>query len=398
MARRNVASHSRAFWSHHGAAMDYLGYSEGRPDDQQRAGPKTSDCPCTRKENVETTFPLMSRLRLQDFDYSLPQGQIAQRPLPERDASRLMHVGRTSGLIAHHKVTDLPRLLPTGSLLIVNDSRVIPARLRARRVSGGRVELLLIERLDSGRWLSMLNSSKVLRQGELLALLSRDDVEHASARVLTPVEGGRAEVQLSDDARLDQLGTMPIPPYIRRAADAADAARYQTMFARTDGSVAAPTAGLHFTPRLMADLAGRDIEVRRVTLHVGPGTFVPVRTDDPAQHQMESERYHVSEATSEAIATAKRRGRAVVAVGTTVVRTLEGSGGRAGSGRTDLFIRPGHRFRVVDGLLTNFHLPRSTLLMLVCAFGGREAVIAAYVQAASEGYRFYSYGDAMLML
>ncbi|MBW2731399.1 MAG: tRNA preQ1(34) S-adenosylmethionine ribosyltransferase-isomerase QueA [Deltaproteobacteria bacterium] len=331
----------------------------------------------------------MEALSTSDFDYTLPEEQIAQGPPAERDGGRLLCLGRES---EHQQIRDLPRFLPPNSLIVVNDSKVIPARLAARRASGGQVEVLLLERIGLTRWKAMVRASKQLREQEVL------EVDGGGAVCLsTTLKLGRAEVELSDEALPWRVGAMPLPPYIQRPADAEDAKRYQTVYAREDGSVAAPTAGLHFTDALLGRLRAEGHEIVSVTLHVGPGTFVPVRVEDPDEHQMEQERYEVSEDTARAISVAKSKGRPVIAVGTTVVRTLEASAALAGEGRTELFIRPGYRFRIVDGLVTNFHLPRSTLLMLVSALAGREQVLAAYADAVKRGYRFYSYGDAMLM-
>lgn len=331
-----------------------------------------------------------------DFDYELPSELIAQAPPTQRDGGRLLCLPRREGGPTHRRILELPDLIPTGALLVVNDSRVIPARLAARRPTGGKVEVMLLEALVAPRWRAMLRSSKGPKLGETLELLDARGEVAGPLEIVTEPAAGRCEVAL-DAALIARCGAMPLPPYIRRPADAADAERYQTVYARAEGSVAAPTAGLHFTPTLLAALEERGIERAAVTLHVGPGTFVPVRVDDPNDHQMEEERYDVSEVTAEAIAAAKAEGRPVLAVGTTAVRTLESSAGQAGVGRTSLFIRPGYRFQVVDALLTNFHLPCSTLLMLVSAFAGRERVLAAYREAVAQRYRFYSYGDAMLL-
>jgi S-adenosylmethionine:tRNA ribosyltransferase-isomerase len=357
------------------------------------------------RANVYAPRPMgQQRLTVADFDYQLPPELIAQRPPECRDGGRLMVLRRDSAELTHAAITDLPQLLPKDALVVVNDSKVLPARLRARRGSGGRVELLMLERITPGRWSCMFRASKGLRAGEILQLL-REDADgaeteaDATAQVTvcnTPKEG-RCQVSL-DERWIYSLGALPLPPYIQRPADVTDAERYQTIYAAEEGSVAAPTAGLHLTSALLTALEQRGVEIARVTLHVGPGTFVPVRTDDPAEHRMEEERYEVNQQAAAAIATARAAGRPVFAVGTTVVRTLEASSGLAGMGRTDLFIRPGHRFDVVSGLLTNFHLPRSTLLMLVSALAGREQVLGAYREAVQRGYRFYSYGDAMLVL
>jgi len=336
-------------------------------------------------------------MRVEDFAYELPPKLIAQHPPARRDGGRLMLLDRRDGSVSHHRIAQLPRLLERGTLMVVNDSRVIPARLWARRATGGRVELLLLERLGQegglDRWHGMVRCSKGPHASEALQLEGCEQ----TVTVIDGPEEGRCRLALAPGL-LDRFGAMPLPPYIRRVADASDRERYQTVYAAQDGSVAAPTAGLHFTEELLEELRAAEVELARVTLHVGPGTFQPVRVARVEEHRMEQERYAVSDETARAVARARSEGRPVLAVGTTVVRTLEATGGAAGSGRTDLFITPGYGFRVVDRLLTNFHLPRSTLLMLVAAFAGRDSVLAAYRQAIHEGYRFYSYGDAMLVI
>jgi S-adenosylmethionine:tRNA ribosyltransferase-isomerase len=344
--------------------------------------------------------------RLSDFDYHLPESLIAQEPVSPRDASRLLVVSRADGSLSHRTFAELPELLAPSDLLVVNDTRVIPARLLGTRQTGGRVELLLVEPVadaagPGGCWRAMGQASKPLRPGtalrfgELAATIEEAEGE-GFFRVRFEQGGAALQAALEREARL------PLPPYIRRAPGTADLERYQTVMARWPGSVAAPTAGLHFTPGLFERLAARGVERTAVTLHVGPGTFLPVRTDDVSGHRMHEERYLVPPDASAAFAACRARGGRVVAVGTTSVRTLEsafeGAALRPGDGRTQLFILPGHPFRTVDALITNFHLPRSTLLMLVCAFGGRERILGAYSEAVRLGYRFYSYGDAMLIL
>ena len=353
-------------------------------------------------------------MALSDYDYLLPEGSIAQEPLPERDASRLLVLDRRSGAVGHRRYAELPELLRPGDLLVLNDSRVIPARLLgSKRRTGGRAELLLVHPADgtplaSGlaeptgahSWICLGQASKGLRPGTELIFAGE-----LSASIEGPLAEGELRVTFAGPGslgeRLAAAGQLPLPPYIARSPTARDAERYQTVYARVPGSVAAPTAGLHLTPRLLEALAARHIGVAHVTLDVGPGTFLPVRSEDESLHRMHPEAFDLPGATAEAHARARRDGRRVVAVGTTVVRTLEAAFAdgavQAGAGRTDLFIRPGHRFRAVDALLTNFHLPRSTLLMLVCAFGGRDRVLAAYRAAVDAGYRFFSYGDAMLV-
>jgi S-adenosylmethionine:tRNA ribosyltransferase-isomerase len=312
-------------------------------------------------------------MRSDELDYQLPQELIAQRPLERRDESRLLVYERATGLVRHRRFAELPEEL-NGELVVVNDTRVVPARIRARRASGGEAEVLLLEPLDSGEWEALARPSRRLRAGERVG----------PATLVAPVGGGRWRVRL-DGA---PAGEMPLPPYIKEAL--ADPERYQTVYAREEGSAAAPTAGLHFTPELLALL-----DVERVTLHVGLDTFRPVGTETLAEHTIHSERYAVELAAWERIRAAER----VLAVGTTTVRVLESlARGAPLSGRTDLFITPGFDFRRVDALLTNFHLPRSTLLALVMAFAGVEETRRVYRTAIAERYRFYSFGDAMLVL
>jgi S-adenosylmethionine:tRNA ribosyltransferase-isomerase len=345
----------------------------------------------------------MSELSLADFDYELPEAQIAQHPPKERDGGRLLLVDRRREARAdpeEHAVSALGDLIPDDCLVVINDSRVIPARLAAKRASGGQVEIMLLERLASGNWRAMVRASKRLAEGETLVICDPDSGEatdHRARLVSTPA-AGRCDVSLDDERSIASYGRMPLPPYIRRPVEQDDFERYQTVYAQHEGSVAAPTAGLHLTEAAFARLEQRGIEVARVTLHVGPGTFIPVRSDDPRQHVMEGERYEISPQTAAVIRKAKADGRRVLAVGTTTVRALEDSEGKPGEARAELFIFPGHRFSVVDALLTNFHLPKSTLLMLVSALAGRERILSAYRHAVALGFRFYSYGDAMLIL
>ena len=342
-------------------------------------------------------------MKLSDFDYALPEELIAQEPVTPRDASRLL-VLPPDGPPEHRAFAELDRLLSPGDLLVFNDTKVVPARLVGRKGSGGKVELLLCEPLEGGtgrRWRAMGQASKPIREGAALAF------EGLSARVLAAEGEGFYVVELDREgaaleAALARAGRIPLPPYIRREPGELDRGRYQTIWARAPGSAAAPTAGLHFTEPLLARLAARGVSSAGVTLHVGPGTFLPVRGESIDDHRMHPERYEVSEETAGQVAACRARGGRVVAVGTTSVRTLEsafdGTRVAPGPGRTALFVRPGHVFRVVDALVTNFHLPRSTLLMLVSAFGGTERVLGAYRDAVAHRYRFFSYGDAMLVL
>jgi S-adenosylmethionine:tRNA ribosyltransferase-isomerase len=359
-------------------------------------------------------------LQTADFDYVLPPERIAAAPAARRDEARLLVLDRGTGERKHAHFYDLLQHLPQRALLVLNDTRVFPARIRGVKPTGGAFEVLLVrlvavEQAPPGQfretWEAM---TRGLGPSAVGKPLTTGDIEI----VLLERGGGSARVTLSGPGpslldRLEEIGEMPLPPYIEAArrrgtTDQAaepvnDRVRYQTVFAAQPGAVAAPTAGLHFTPELLAAAVEAGHEVATVTLHVGPGTFRPVEADDPAGHHMDAERYRVPAATATAIARARREGRRIVAVGTTVVRTLEASaranGGEvvAGEAETDLFLMPGTRFQVVTDLVTNFHLPRSTLLMLVAAFAGRSLILETYAEAVRLGYRFYSYGDAMLI-
>jgi S-adenosylmethionine:tRNA ribosyltransferase-isomerase len=336
-------------------------------------------------------------MQRRDFYYKLPPELIAQAPAPERSASRLLALDGISGELQDLRFRDLPRLLRAGDLLVFNDTRVVNARLFARKASGGQVELLLERVLDAHRGLFQARSSKPLRAGSSLELAD----EH-SARIIARRQGF-IEIEFSTPllAFLELYGEVPLPPYIEHRPAAIDRERYQTVFAHIDGAVAAPTAGLHFDTALLQQLASAGVSRTMLTLHVGAGTFQPMRVENLDEHRMHPERLEVSAEACEAVNTTRSRGGRIVAVGTTVVRGLEtaaSSGVLAPySGETQLFIRPGYRFRVVDRLLTNFHLPESTLLMLVCAFGGFAHVMAAYAHAVAARYRFFSYGDAMFL-
>jgi len=336
-------------------------------------------------------------MRRADFSYPLPRELIARHPLPERTASRLLALDGGSGALRDLRFADFPSLLRPGDLLVVNDTRVLPARLLGRKASGGACELLLERILDPRRILAQARASKGLRPGTSISLPGG-----ATARVIAR-HGELHELALDRDALayFEAHGNMPLPPYLGREAEASDRERYQTVYAEEPGAVAAPTAGLHFDRATLRALESGGIAIARVTLHVGAGTFQPLRSDDIAAHRMHAERIRVPAATVAAIEAARQHGGRVVAVGTTVVRALESAAatGRVAAveGETDIFIVPGHRFRAVDALLTNFHLPESTLLMLVAAFAGRERVLAAYHHAIAGRYRFFSYGDAMFV-
>ena len=342
-------------------------------------------------------------VRTDDFDFELPQELIAQHPAP-RGTSRLMVLDRGSGAVRHFDVGHLPKLLRPDDFLLLNDTRVIPARLYAHRPTGRKFELLLLRQVDGGGWEALLRPSARARTGECLELSDGGGV--------VPVERrgeGRWLVRFDpvlDLERLDLLGEMPLPPYIERPQGGAeeDRSAYQTVYAAHPGAVAAPTAGLHFTDELLESIRAAGIEIASLTLHVGLGTFRPVQVEDIADHQMHEEWFNVSEATATAVNAALDTGRRIVCVGTTSVRALEGAlevgEGRlqAGDGWTRIFITPGFDFRGAGAMLTNFHLPRSTLLMMISAFAGRDQVLAAYAEAVAERYRFFSYGDAMLIV
>ena len=348
-------------------------------------------------------------MKTSDFDYDLPKDLIAQTPIEPRDHSRLMVVSRHDGSVEHRRFYDLPQYLRAGDVVVFNDSRVFPARVHgARAGSGGRIELLLLHRLSPGVWRALVKPGRRMRQGDSFEVPKTDGT--IKGEVLEVEEDGSRLVRISEEEALSRVGVVPLPPYIHESLDNPE--RYQTVYARVTGSVAAPTAGLHFTESLLERMRSMGVELVFVTLHVGWDSFRPVKTSEIERHKMHSEYWEIGREAAGAISRAKRDGRRVVSVGTTAVRLLEqaalatradsGPEGpeevvSAGSGWADLFIHPGFRFRVVDALVTNFHLPRSTLLMLTSAFAGRELVLNAYRTAASMGYRFYSFGDAMLI-
>ncbi len=354
-------------------------------------------------------------MRVNLFDYDLPAELIAQQPLAVRSASRMLVLHRDDGAIEHRRFADLPEYLRAGDCLAINQTRVIPARLLGRRSTGGQVELLLLEPLGNGRWEVLARSAGRLTVGERI-----DFSDEITATVAEEMSQGRGVVSLECPGELmtalNRVGLTPLPPYIHRnqqplseasaqqqAQEVADRARYQTVYAQDPGAVAAPTAGLHFDEEMLERLAACDVEIARITLHVSAGTFRPVRVANIEEHQMDTERYQITAEAAQAINACRADGGCIVAVGTTVVRTLETLADDSGqiaadSGETSLFIYPGYRFQAVDMLLTNFHLPCSTLLMLVSAFAGRERVLAAYQEAIARHYRFYSYGDCMLII
>jgi S-adenosylmethionine:tRNA ribosyltransferase-isomerase len=339
-----------------------------------------------------------------DFDYVLPARLIAQTPVEPRDHSRLMVLDRAARSMAHRQFSDLPGLLQAGDVLVFNDTRVIAARLAARKNSGAKLEVLLLQRLRPSVWQVLVRPAKRVAAGTRMRILPAEggsgELTSVDAEVLEVGEGGIRVVGFSDEGPLAALGRMPLPPYIR--VPLTDPERYQTVYARIEGSAAAPTAGLHFTPALIEDLKRKGVRCVFVTLHVGLDTFQPVREDDPAEHRIHREYGVVPAEVAAELSLARAEGRRVICVGTTAMRLVEAAAGANGlakgySGQVDLFILPGYRFRVADAMITNFHLPRTTLLMLVSAFAGREFILDAYREAIDREYRFYSFGDAMLI-
>lgn len=337
-------------------------------------------------------------MRTSDFDYPLPESSIAQTPAEPRDSSRLLVLDRDTGKLEHRIFRDVTDYLNAGDLLVLNQTRVIPARIFARKETGGRVELLLLRRRDEVMWEALVGG-KGLRVGKRARVEDGPEVE-----ILQEMDGSERLIKFSEpiEPYFPKAGNVPLPPYIHEKLE--DPERYQTVYAREPGSVAAPTAGLHFTPRLLEELQVKGVRIAEVTLHVGLDTFAPVHEEDPEQHQIHSEWCELTQETADAINEARTRGGRVIAVGTTSVRTLE-SAATVGrdvippyTGSTSLFILPGYQFKIVDAMITNFHLPKSTLLMLVSAFAGRERILETYMTAMDEGYRFYSFGDAMLII
>lgn len=340
---------------------------------------------------------------VKDFDYNLPDELIARYPAPERDASRLMVLDRSSETISESVFVGLAEYMKAGDLLVMNDTKVIPARIFGRKSTGGRVEIFLVRREEGPQeiWTCLMKSSKGLREGQLISL------DHGmTARICGRLDSGAMRIEFYGDPAFDgwleQAGKMPLPPYLQRDADGMDRERYQTVYATKPGAVAAPTAGLHFTQGLLETIKNKGVGIARITLHTGLGTFQPLRVERVEDHRIHTEYYSISQSTADAIAATREHGGRVFAVGTTTARTLEyaaDDNGRvkAGEGEADIFIYPGYCFKVIDAMITNFHLPESTLIMLVSAFAGKEFVFKAYKKAVSERYRFYSYGDAMLI-
>ncbi len=342
-------------------------------------------------------------MRTDDFDYNLPPELIAQKPIEPRDTSRLLVLNRQSQSIEHRHFTDILDYLQAGDVMIFNDSRVLPARLNATKLqTGGKVEILLLRRLGPNVWETLVKPGRRVKQGTALELSNENRSIVCSAEVIEEGDAGIRTIRFSDDALLAELGRVALPPYIHEPLQ--NQSRYQTVYAYRTGSVAAPTAGLHFTPELLEKLKLKGVICRFVTLHVGLDTFRPVQEDDPAEHQIHKEYGWLDADTADAINLAKKAGRRVICVGTTSVRIVEAAAKKSGGqiqpfeGWVDLFILPGHKFLVPDAMITNFHLPKSTLLMLVSAFAGKELIDEAYQTAIAENYRFYSFGDAMLIL
>ncbi len=344
-------------------------------------------------------------MRLEDFNFSLPDELIAQQPAATRDASRLMCLDRRDRSVRAQLFADIPGCFSPGDVLVVNDTRVIPARLLGQKSSGGKIEIFLVRRIATAaaeEWLCLTKSSKSPRPGTLVTLA--DDL---TAEILGEAEAPYRKVRFHGCGdfmqRVEEIGHLPLPPYIKREDREADRSRYQTVFARENGAVAAPTAGLHFTAEILQKLRTAGVVIAPLTLHVGLGTFLPVRVENIREHKMHAELYSIPQATADAVNQARDTGRRVFALGTTSARALETAATsadrlQAGSGESEIFIYPGYRFKLVDALITNFHLPKSTLLMLISAFAGREFVLSAYRQAVAERFRFFSYGDCMLIL
>ena len=360
----------------------------------RRVRPERLPSPARTLESADSALAM----DISDFDYELPEELIAQHPLPDRDQSRLLWRNAGDGAFREGFFRDLVDRLHPGDLLVANDTRVVPARLEARKPSGGRVEVMLERILSSGRFLAQLQSNRPVAPGQELSVADRTLIVEGREGRFHVLRIGR---EVNADGLFRDHGAVPLPPYIRRKPVREDGPRYQTVYAAVPGAVAAPTAGLHFTPELLRELGERGIGWTTVTLHVGAGTFLPVQDDDLETHRMHAEWIDVSEETCERVRQAGKVGGRVVAVGTTAVRALEtaalGGEPRPIAGDTDLFIRPGFRFRVVDALVTNFHLPKSTLLVLVAAFAGYHPVMEMYRYAVANRFRFFSYGDAMLL-
>lgn len=369
----------------------------------------TADDLAHRRACTHDSSGIPARFRLEMYDFDLPTERIAQVPSDRRDHSRLMHLPLAGGPPTDHVFSDIDQFLKPGDCLVLNDTRVFPARIFARKPEGGLVELLALDFSDHA-FNAMFKTHRGLRPGTVLCVQDRSGFPTSTKLIVESVENGRALVGiLQDDGQpgdvFKRFGHMPLPPYIRRTDDihaAMDLERYQTVYARNTGAVAAPTAGLHFTPETLSGLARIGVTTVNVTLHVGPGTFKPVRTQDVRKHDVGTERYEIGSRAAEAVNLALSEGRRVIAVGTTVVRALEAAGAsgwvQPEQSETSILITPGYKFRIISGMLTNFHIPKSSLILLVSALAGRERILHAYETAVKRGYRFYSYGDSMLLL
>ncbi len=341
-------------------------------------------------------------MKTSDFDYYLPPEHIAQTPAEPRDQSRLLVINRADGAIEHRYFFDIIDHLQSGDVLVLNESRVIPARLLGHKVGGGaKIELLLLNRIESGVWEALVKPGRRIRSGTVIEIESEKYPGSMSAEVQVKNDNGTVTVHLSNENLIDGLGDVPLPPYIHTPVT--DPERYQTVYAKTKGSVAAPTAGLHFTPELLSVIESKGVELLFVTLHVGLGSFRPVKTENPTEHSLHREFCEVSSDIAQKLNSAKKEGRRIVGVGTTAVRAVEWATDSNGeilpfTGWNELYILPGYQFRAIDAMITNFHLPRSTLLMLVAGFAGREFILDAYNEAVQRDYRFYSFGDAMLIM
>lgn len=342
-------------------------------------------------------------MKTSDFNYHLPQELIAQHPAEKRELSRMMILESNSGSTSCHLFREFPTMLQRGDVLVINDTKVIPARLKGNRKSGAKVELFLLHPEDNGNWRCLVNPGRKVRPGDTVEFAGK-----LTADIIARYEDGTRSVKFSHEGSFEEAievaGEIPLPPYIKREEqEKADKERYQTVYAAAPGAVAAPTAGLHFTPEILETLEAKGVEIARVTLHVGMGTFKPVSAEEVADHKMDSEWFEITTETAAIVTLAKAQGRRIIAVGTTSVRTLESAWNTeenkldSGCRWTEIFITPGYKFKAVDALLTNFHLPCSTLIMLISAMAGRENVLAAYEKAVSEKFRFYSYGDCMFI-
>lgn len=339
------------------------------------------------------------RMNIKEFDYSLPKASIAQYPEKDREASRMLVLNRADGSIAHRSFRDITHYLQDGDVLVLNDSKVVPARIRAKKITGGAIDILLVEKINDNRWFCLVNGVKG-GTGDLKVIIGSTEATLSKGEEYWIIDFAHNDNMIDIMA---EYGNMPLPPYVKRKNNdgVIDFDRYQTVYAEMPGSIAAPTAGFHFTNELLASIRQVGVYIAKITLHIGVGTFFLIKSQDVQDHRMHGEYYHITPETKKFIRKAKEDGRRIIACGTSVVRTLEslynGNGGVPLAGKTELFIYPGHRFKIVDALITNFHLPRSTPLLLVSAFAGPDKIMRCYTEAMERGYRFYSYGDAMFI-